>query len=248
MSIPFEADARQRRDVGSAAARFATRCASPRRRRTTSRSRPACRPRGSPSVELMMAVWTPGSYLVREFSRHVEDVTAEAAGKALSRVQDRQEPWRVDDRRRARVTVRYRVYGREMTVRTNFIEADFALLNGAADVPHARRRPHAAPARGRTGAAGRLEDDGHGAARRTRRRSASVPCPRLRHPGRFAHRRRQSGGLLVHGAGQAALPRQCRRGRGLGRPAIGRRRAEDRRDASPASGGRCRTTSTCSST
>ncbi len=30
------------------------------------------------------------------------------------------------------VTVRYRVYGREMSVRTNFIEADFALINGAA--------------------------------------------------------------------------------------------------------------------
>jgi predicted metalloprotease with PDZ domain len=30
------------------------------------------------------------------------------------------------------VTVKYRVYGREMTVRTNFVEADFALINGAA--------------------------------------------------------------------------------------------------------------------
>ena len=29
---------------------------------------------GRAAVELMMAVWTPGSYLVREYSRHVEDV------------------------------------------------------------------------------------------------------------------------------------------------------------------------------
>ncbi len=31
----------------------------------------------------------------------------------------------------ASVTVRYQVYGREMTVRTNFVEAEFALINGA---------------------------------------------------------------------------------------------------------------------
>ena len=28
-----------------------------------------------PTVELMMAVWTPGSYMVREYSRNVEGVT-----------------------------------------------------------------------------------------------------------------------------------------------------------------------------
>lgn len=29
-----------------------------------------------PDVELMMPVWTPGSYLVREYARNVEGVTA----------------------------------------------------------------------------------------------------------------------------------------------------------------------------
>ena len=29
---------------------------------------------GRPQVELFMAVWTPGSYLVREYERHVENV------------------------------------------------------------------------------------------------------------------------------------------------------------------------------
>ena len=31
---------------------------------------------GQTRVELFMAVWTPGSYLVREYARHVEDVQA----------------------------------------------------------------------------------------------------------------------------------------------------------------------------
>ena len=31
---------------------------------------------GLPHVDLMMAVWTPGSYLIREYARHVEDLKA----------------------------------------------------------------------------------------------------------------------------------------------------------------------------
>jgi predicted metalloprotease with PDZ domain len=87
---------------------------------------------GRDSVELSMAVWTPGSYLVREFSRHVEAVTAEAPnGAALQVEKVAKNRWRVATGGAARVAVSYRVYGREMSVRTNWIESDFALLNGA---------------------------------------------------------------------------------------------------------------------
>src|SRR5678816_39797 len=36
-----------------------------------------------PSIELMMAVWTPGSYLVREYERNIEDVGATSGGRSL---------------------------------------------------------------------------------------------------------------------------------------------------------------------
>src|SRR5688572_32420338 len=37
-----------------------------------------------PEVELMMAVWTPGSYLIREYERNVESVTATGqSGRAI---------------------------------------------------------------------------------------------------------------------------------------------------------------------
>jgi predicted metalloprotease with PDZ domain len=39
--------------------------------------------------------------------------------------------WRIETGGADAITVSYRVYGREMTVRTNFIDADFAILNGA---------------------------------------------------------------------------------------------------------------------
>jgi len=87
--------------------------------------------RGRPQIELEMAVWTPGSYLVREYSRHVEDVRAEAGGKARLVEKTAKNRWRVQTSSAPVVTVHYRVYGREMSVRTNFIEADFALINGA---------------------------------------------------------------------------------------------------------------------
>ena len=87
---------------------------------------------GAPSIELTMAVWTPGSYLVREFSRHVESVTAEsAAGIALRVEKTAKNRWRVATGGALMVIVSYRVYGREMSVRTNWIESDFAFVNGA---------------------------------------------------------------------------------------------------------------------
>jgi predicted metalloprotease with PDZ domain len=85
-----------------------------------------------PDVELMMAVWTPGSYLVREYERNVEAVTAASPdGRALAVVKSDKNRWRVTTGGAASVTVRYRVYGREMSVRTNWVEAGFALVNGA---------------------------------------------------------------------------------------------------------------------
>jgi predicted metalloprotease with PDZ domain len=87
---------------------------------------------GRPQIELMMPVWTPGSYLVREYERNVEAVTAaNADGRALAVQKTDKNHWRVTTGGAANVTVKYRVYAREMSVRTNWVEAGFALLNGA---------------------------------------------------------------------------------------------------------------------
>ena len=87
---------------------------------------------GRSHVELMMAVWTPGSYLVREFARHVEAVTAQTSlGEPLAVEKSRKNRWRISTGGADRIVVSYQVYGREMSVRTNWIEADFAILNGA---------------------------------------------------------------------------------------------------------------------
>ncbi len=101
---------------------------------------------GRATVELMMAVWTPGSYLVREFARHVERVTASGPGGApLAVTKTAKNRWTVETGGASAISVRYGVYCREMSVRTNWVESRFALLNGAPTfltLVERRGRPH----------------------------------------------------------------------------------------------------------
>ena len=103
---------------------------------------------GRDEVELMMAVWTPGSYLIREYERHVEDVAASASGAPLAVRKIAKNRWTVATGSAETIAVTYRVYGREMSVRTNWIESGFALINGAPTfltLAGAQARPHEAP-------------------------------------------------------------------------------------------------------
>ena len=83
-------------------------------------------------TDLIMPVWTPGSYLVREFERNVQDFAAEAGGNALAWSKVNKDTWRVktDGARQWRAT--YRVYANEFSVRTNELNSDHAFWNNAA--------------------------------------------------------------------------------------------------------------------
>jgi len=82
-------------------------------------------------VDLKMPVWTPGSYLVREFGKNVESFTATANGK-LARVQKiTKNTWRVFNANAAAIKVNYRIYAFEISVRTAFIDESHAFLSSA---------------------------------------------------------------------------------------------------------------------
>jgi predicted metalloprotease with PDZ domain len=81
------------------------------------------------SLVVFMPVWTPGSYLVREYARHVEGLAAEGPARA---VKVSKNAWRVDSGGAARAVVRYRVYANELTVRTSHVDETHAFLVGAA--------------------------------------------------------------------------------------------------------------------
>ena len=101
---------------------------------------------GQAQVDLMMAVWTPGSYLVREYEKNVEGVTAKTRdGRVLPIEKTLKNRWRVRAGGAPEFALHYRVYSREMSVRNNWVEDGFALINGAATfitLADQRRRAH----------------------------------------------------------------------------------------------------------
>jgi predicted metalloprotease with PDZ domain len=88
---------------------------------------------GAAQLEVFMAVWTPGSYLIREYAKNIDAVQAvDEQGTALRVEKTRKNRWKVHTGGAASVSLRYPIYSREMSVRTNFVDASFAMLNGAA--------------------------------------------------------------------------------------------------------------------
>ncbi|SFB84411.1 Predicted metalloprotease, contains C-terminal PDZ domain [Parapedobacter composti] len=84
-------------------------------------------------IDIKMPVWTPGSYLVREYSRHVESLEAcDEAGERMPVKKISKNTWRITAGKKDQVIVNYRIYGFEVSVRTNFIDDAHAFLSPAA--------------------------------------------------------------------------------------------------------------------
>ncbi len=97
-------------------------------------------------VDLVFPVWTPGSYLVREYARHVEGLAAEDGDGAPLQL-DRLDKHRVRVRAAGvgRAVVRFRVYANELSVRTAHLDGTHGYVNGAAVFPYVagrERAPH----------------------------------------------------------------------------------------------------------
>ncbi|MGH9946758.1 MAG: M61 family metallopeptidase [Pyrinomonadaceae bacterium] len=85
------------------------------------------------SVDLKMPVWTPGSYLIREYARHVQDFSSKNAnGISLKWQKINKNTWRIETNGRGKVLVSYKVYANELTVRTNELNDGHAFWNNAA--------------------------------------------------------------------------------------------------------------------
>ncbi len=102
---------------------------------------PAC----GDEVTVALPVWTPGSYLVREYARHVQEVSAQTSSGAPL-------PFTRLDKRSFRVTAKnqpfrlsYGVYANELTVRTSHLDGTHGYFNGATLFYYCealRNRPH----------------------------------------------------------------------------------------------------------
>ncbi|GAB3914528.1 M61 family metallopeptidase [Mucilaginibacter boryungensis] len=84
-----------------------------------------------PFIDLKMPVWTPGSYLVREYAKTLESLTAEHNGKNLSARKINKNTWHVMLEGAQQVKVKYRLYCFEISVRNNFVSSAQGFIVGA---------------------------------------------------------------------------------------------------------------------
>jgi predicted metalloprotease with PDZ domain len=82
-------------------------------------------------TDIKMPVWAPGSYLVREFARHVERLQATAGGQQLAVEKLDKNTWRVRHPKQGSFQVSYGVYAYELSVRTSYIDADHGFVLGS---------------------------------------------------------------------------------------------------------------------
>lgn len=83
-------------------------------------------------LNLKMAVWSPGSYLIREFQKNIDFVESRAKNQESKRLDKiDKNTWNVNLHNENEITIHYKTYCFEESVRTNFVDEAHALINGA---------------------------------------------------------------------------------------------------------------------
>lgn len=82
-------------------------------------------------ARFVLPIWAPGSYLIREFARHVEGFEAETAdGESLPWLRADKASWVVTLQGVAAFRVRYQVYAFEWSVRSSHLTSQHGYFNG----------------------------------------------------------------------------------------------------------------------
>lgn len=77
-----------------------------------------------------LPVWIPGSYLVREFARHLSGLEATQGGKPVRVEQLDKASWRLGTEGRGKLELSYRVYAFDTSVRAAFLDSRRGFFNG----------------------------------------------------------------------------------------------------------------------
>ena len=83
------------------------------------------------TIDVKMPVWTPGSYLAREFAKNVNLVKAfDGEGNAVAVKKINKNTWRISKGKAKNITVKYEVYAFELSVRTSFLDLTHGFVSG----------------------------------------------------------------------------------------------------------------------
>ncbi|MEC6125971.1 M61 family metallopeptidase [Acinetobacter ursingii] len=86
----------------------------------------------NPNQELWLPTWIPGSYLIREFAKHIESVKAyDEAGRLLSIRKDQKNRWQLFNTDHELITVEYDVYAYDLSVRGAYVDQTRLHVNPA---------------------------------------------------------------------------------------------------------------------
>ena len=86
----------------------------------------------NPNQELWLPTWIPGSYLIREFSKHIESVKAsDEAGRLLKIKKTEKNRWRLFNTDHELITVEYDVYAYDLSVRGAYVDQTRLYVNPA---------------------------------------------------------------------------------------------------------------------
>jgi len=80
--------------------------------------------------ELALPAWIPGSYMIREFARHVVSIRAESRGRSVAIEKTDKHTWRAQPCV-GPLTVTCEVYARDLSVRGAYLDPRQGLFNGA---------------------------------------------------------------------------------------------------------------------
>ena len=87
-------------------------------------------PQPAPEQRFSLPAWIPGSYLVREFARHLSAVSARQGGRELPLQQLDKATWVARCTGRGALTLSYQVYAFDPSVRAAYLDAQRAFFNG----------------------------------------------------------------------------------------------------------------------
>jgi len=79
--------------------------------------------------QVQLPAWIPGSYLLREFAKHLQNLQAFQAGQALAVTQLDKATWQVDNSAAAPLELHYEVYAFDPSVRTAWLDAQRGFFN-----------------------------------------------------------------------------------------------------------------------
>lgn len=82
-------------------------------------------------IDVKMPVWTPGSYLIREYAKNVEGFTVRSGQNSIPARKISKNTWRVPYAGEQNLSILYKVYAYELTVRTSFLDEQHGYVNGA---------------------------------------------------------------------------------------------------------------------